>query len=211
MQPVRRKEDPRYLRGEGRFVDDIKLPGMLHAAFVRSPHAHARITAIRTEAAQRLPGVAHVFTFADLERWMKPLPLFGAIPPGPGRARGRDDEAGSASSPCAATRPATWARSWPWCSRAAAPLAEDGCELDRGRLRAAAGAGRRGRARPSRARRVLYPEWGDNIALSFKTGFGDVEAALRQADVRVRERFDDPALRRHADRDARGGRPVGRA
>src|SRR6267142_2063025 len=79
---VRRKEDPRYLRGEGRFVDDIKLPGMLHAAFVRSPHAHARIAAIRTDAAKRLPGVAHVFTFADLERWMKPLPLFGAIPPG---------------------------------------------------------------------------------------------------------------------------------
>ncbi|MGH7375461.1 MAG: hypothetical protein ACREJY_14660, partial [Candidatus Rokuibacteriota bacterium] len=79
---VRRKEDPRYLRGEGRFVDDIKLPGMLHVAFVRSPHAHARIAAIRTEAARRLPGVAHVFTFADLERWMKPLPLFGAIPPG---------------------------------------------------------------------------------------------------------------------------------
>src|SRR5260370_18630525 len=79
---VKRKEDPRYLRGEGRFVDDIKLPGMLHAAFVRSPYAHARITAIRTEAAKRLPGVARVFTFADLERWMKPLPLFGAIPPG---------------------------------------------------------------------------------------------------------------------------------
>src|SRR5262245_33688147 len=86
---VRRKEDPRYLRGEGRYVDDIKLPGMLHAAFVRSPYAHARITGIRTEAARRLPGVAQVFTFADLERWMKPLPLFGAIPPGlAARARG---------------------------------------------------------------------------------------------------------------------------
>ena len=78
---VKRREDPRYLRGEGRFVDDIKLPGMLHAAFVRSPHAHARITAIRTQAAGALPGVAHVYTFADLERWMKPLPLFGALPP----------------------------------------------------------------------------------------------------------------------------------
>ncbi len=40
---VPRREDPRLLRGEGRFVDDIKLPGLLHAAFVRSPHAHARI------------------------------------------------------------------------------------------------------------------------------------------------------------------------
>ena len=79
---VKRREDPRFLRGEGRYVDDIKLPGMLYAAFVRSPYAHARITGIRTDAARRLPGVALVFTFADLERWMKPLPLFGAIPPG---------------------------------------------------------------------------------------------------------------------------------
>src|SRR5690242_18906235 len=78
---VKRREDPRYLRGEGRFVDDIKLPGMLHAAFVRSPYAHGRFTAIRTQAARALPGVAHVYTFADLERWMKPLPLFGDIPP----------------------------------------------------------------------------------------------------------------------------------
>ncbi len=79
---VRRKEDPRFLRGEGRYVDDIKLPGMLHAAFVRSPHGHARILSVKTDAARRLAGVAHVFAFADLERWMKPLPLFGAVPPG---------------------------------------------------------------------------------------------------------------------------------
>ena len=77
---VPRREDPRLLRGEGRFVDDMKLPGMLHAAFVRSPHAHARITAIRADAAARLG--ARVFTFADLARFMKPLPLFGAVPPG---------------------------------------------------------------------------------------------------------------------------------
>ena len=67
-------------------MDDIKLPGMLHAAFVRSPHAHAAITGIRTEAAAARPGVARVLAFADLERWMKPLPLFGAIPPGLARA-----------------------------------------------------------------------------------------------------------------------------
>ena len=61
---VRRKEDPRFLRGDGRYLDDIKLPGMLHAAFVRSPHAHARIVSVKTEAARRLPGVIHVFAFA---------------------------------------------------------------------------------------------------------------------------------------------------
>src|SRR4029453_17131399 len=67
---------------EGRYVDDIKLPGLLHAAFVRSPHAHARVMAIRTDAAARTPGVARVLTFADVAPWMKPLPLFGAVPPG---------------------------------------------------------------------------------------------------------------------------------
>src|SRR5437867_1054279 len=79
---VRRREDPRLLRGEGRFVDDIKLSGLLHAAFVRSPHAHARILAVRTEAAARARGVSRVITFDDVARWMTPLPLFGAVPPG---------------------------------------------------------------------------------------------------------------------------------
>src|SRR5438132_4611 len=79
---VLRREDPRVLRGEGRFVDDVTLPGLLQAAFLRSPHAHARIVAIRTERAKKMPGVVAVFTHADLARWMKPLPLFGASPPG---------------------------------------------------------------------------------------------------------------------------------
>src|SRR5438105_11320137 len=79
---VRRVEDPRFLRGEARFVDDVTLPGLLQAAFLRSPHAHARIVRIRTDAARSMPGVVAVFTHADLARWMKPLPLFGAAPPG---------------------------------------------------------------------------------------------------------------------------------
>src|SRR4030095_8194729 len=81
---VKRREDPRFLQGEGRFIDDIVLPGMLHAAFFRSPHAHARVVRIDTTAAASAPGVVRVFTFSDLERWMKPLPLFGAVPPGLG-------------------------------------------------------------------------------------------------------------------------------
>ena len=52
---VPRREDPRFLRGEARYLDDVVLPGMLHAAFLRSPHAHARIAAIRTEAAAACP------------------------------------------------------------------------------------------------------------------------------------------------------------
>src|SRR3972149_687286 len=63
---VRRTEDPDLLRGRGRFVDDIHLPGMLEAAFVRSPHAHARIKAIGVSAALAAPGVHAVLAWKDL-------------------------------------------------------------------------------------------------------------------------------------------------
>ena len=65
-QPVRRVEDPRLLKGDGRYTDDISLPGMLHAVILRSPHAAARITAIDTAAARAVPGVAAIYTGADL-------------------------------------------------------------------------------------------------------------------------------------------------
>jgi carbon-monoxide dehydrogenase large subunit len=60
--PLRRKEDARFIRGQGRFVDDIQLPGMLHGAILRSPLAHARIVAIDTVAAQAHPRVEAVIT-----------------------------------------------------------------------------------------------------------------------------------------------------
>ncbi|MCZ6845640.1 MAG: molybdopterin-dependent oxidoreductase, partial [Alphaproteobacteria bacterium] len=63
---VQRMEDPRLLTGHGRFVDDIHLPGMLYAAFLRSSHAHARIRSIDASAALALAGVHGVFTQADL-------------------------------------------------------------------------------------------------------------------------------------------------
>ncbi len=65
--PVRRSEDPRILTGRGRYVDDVKLPGMLHAAFVRSPLAHGRVLSVDVAAAQQVPGVVAVFTGADLD------------------------------------------------------------------------------------------------------------------------------------------------
>ncbi|HEU4438041.1 MAG TPA: xanthine dehydrogenase family protein molybdopterin-binding subunit [Methylomirabilota bacterium] len=187
---VKRREDPRFLRGEGRYVDDIKLPGMLHAAFVRSPYAHARITGIRTEAARRLPGVAHVFTFADLERWMKPLPLFGAIPPGlAARVQVSMRQIGQLAMCRDEVRHVGEIVAMALASSRA--LAEDACErVDVGYEPLPVLADVVAAGEPSAP--VLYPEWGDNVALSFKTGFGDVEAALRQADARVRERFVIP-------------------
>ena len=67
-QPVRRKEDFRFLTGRGRYVADIKIPGAAHAAFVRSPHAHARIRSISTSVAGKMPGVLRILTGADWKR-----------------------------------------------------------------------------------------------------------------------------------------------
>src|SRR5262245_52581295 len=66
-QPVSRKEDPTLLRGEGRYTDDINLPGQAYAVMVRSPIAHGRLKGIDTQAASAMPGVLAILTHADLE------------------------------------------------------------------------------------------------------------------------------------------------
>jgi carbon-monoxide dehydrogenase large subunit len=71
-RPALRVEDAALLRGRGRFVDDIAMPGLLHAVFVRSPVAHARINRIDTAAAKALAGVRAVLTYNDLR------PLIGS-------------------------------------------------------------------------------------------------------------------------------------
>ena len=65
-EKVKRKEDPAFLRGKGRYLDDIHLPDMLHARFVRSPIAHARISEIDASAARELSGVIAVYTLEDI-------------------------------------------------------------------------------------------------------------------------------------------------
>ncbi len=81
-----RKEDPRLLTGRGRYVGDIALPGMLHAALLRSPHAHARIRVVDGARAREHPGVVDVVSFADLGGAGRPLPI---VPPHP-ELRGRN-------------------------------------------------------------------------------------------------------------------------
>ena len=63
---VVRKEDKRFITGKGRYVDDIKLLGMTHAHFVRSPHAHAKVKGIDSSAAMKMPGVVAVLTGSEL-------------------------------------------------------------------------------------------------------------------------------------------------
>jgi carbon-monoxide dehydrogenase large subunit len=78
-QPLRRIEDPKLVTGRGQYVDDLKLPGLAALAFVRSPHAHARVTAVRTDAARALPGVLRVVTAADLPP-LRPTPFMAVVP-----------------------------------------------------------------------------------------------------------------------------------
>ncbi len=80
-QSVRRKEDIRFLTGDGRFTDDLNLEGQAYAWFVRSPVAHARINDIDLAAAQSMPGVTAVFTGRDIaaDPAIHPLPCLSKV------------------------------------------------------------------------------------------------------------------------------------
>src|SRR5438093_6045229 len=184
---VKRREDPRFLRGEGRFVDDVTLPGLLHAAFLRSPHAHARIARIHTTAAASAPGVVRVLTFADLERWMKPLPLFGAVPPGLAAAVKFD---------------VRQAPQWALCRDRARYVGEivamvvadspehaadavDLIDVDWEPLPPVVDVLRAGEAETQ----LVHPEWGTNIGVGFTHAIGDADGAFAGAAVTVSETF----------------------
>src|SRR5882724_3542930 len=184
---VKRREDPRFLRGEGRFIDDVTVPGMLHAAFLRSPHAHARIVRISTAAAAAAPGVARVLTFQDLERWMKPLPLFGAVPPGLAAVVKFDIRQ---------------APQWPLCRDRARHVGEivamvvadsperaedavDLLEVEWDLLPPVVDMMRA--AEPGAP--LIHPEWGSNVGIGFTHSIGDADGAFAQADATVAETF----------------------
>ena len=80
--PLRRKEDRRLITGRGRYVEDLHFPGMVHAAFVRSPHAHARVVSIDTAAARAMSGVIAIYTARDLPECARPIPPSIAPPAG---------------------------------------------------------------------------------------------------------------------------------
>jgi carbon-monoxide dehydrogenase large subunit len=77
---VKRREDRRLLTGRGRFVDDVRLPRLVHAAIVRSPHAHARVVEVEARGARTLPGVVAVLTIADLPECAAAIPPLVASP-----------------------------------------------------------------------------------------------------------------------------------
>jgi aerobic carbon-monoxide dehydrogenase large subunit len=172
---IKRSEDPRILTGTGRYVDDIKLPGMLHAAFVRSPMAHARVLSVDVTAAQALPGVVAVLTGAELEAMTVPGPdalmaLMGWAGPTPEFTLLATDKVRLVGDPVAVV------------IAESRYIAEDGCELveveydDLPPVVDAAFALDPGSP-------PLFANLGDNIArLHSRHEFGDVSATFAQAD-----------------------------
>ena len=172
---IKRSEDPRILTGAGRYVDDIKLPGMLHAAFVRSPLAHARVLSVDVSAARALPGVVAVLTGADLEAMTVPGPdplmaLWAAAGPTPEFTLLATDKVRLVGDPVAVV------------IAESRYLAEDGCELveveydDLPPVMNAAFALDPGSP-------PLFANLGDNIARPHsRNEFGDVAGTFANAD-----------------------------
>src|SRR5215472_2527561 len=180
---IKRSEDPRILTGAGRYVDDIKLPGMLHAAFVRSPLAHARVVSVDASAARALPGVAAVFTGAELEEMTVPGPdalmaLMSWAGPTPEFTLLASDKVRFAGDPVAIV------------VAESRYLAEDGCELveveydELPPVTTASFA-----LDPSSP--PLFANLGDNIARAHsRSEFGDVAATFAEADRVIDVRID---------------------
>ncbi len=172
---IKRSEDPRILTGAGRYVDDIKLPGMLHAAFVRSPLAHGRVLSVDVSAARELPGVVTVLTGADVEAMTVPGPdalmaLMGWAGPTPQFTLLATDKVRLVGDPVAVV------------IAESRYLAEDGCELveveydDLPPVANAAFALDPGSP-------PLFANLGDNIARPHaRKEFGDVSGTFANAD-----------------------------
>ncbi len=177
---VVRPQTARLVAGRGTYTDDVAVPRLLHAAFVRSPHAHARIARIETAEAAALPGVVAVVTGREMaahcEPWVGVLKNYVGMKSAPQYPLALDKAVWQGEPVVAVVAE----------SRA---LAEDGCARVRvtweplppvvdAEAALAPGA------------TVIHPELGDNLMLETRIKSGDVDAAFKTADAVYRETFD---------------------
>ncbi len=168
-----RREDERHLHGRGEFVSDIKLPGMMEVAFLRSPHAHARIKSISVP-----PEVAgRVFVAADLPQ-IAPIRVVtqaaGAKSPAwPPLATDKVRYVGEAIAACIAP------------TRGEAEDLANSVIVEFEVLPAVVDAPRDMRASPA----LVHEQWGDNLYLERVVEGGDIEAAVRAAEITVTRRY----------------------
>ncbi|MCL6566435.1 MAG: xanthine dehydrogenase family protein molybdopterin-binding subunit [Acidobacteriia bacterium] len=182
-RPLKRKEDPRLIQGLAHYVDDLRLPEMHYVAFVRSPHAHARIRSIDTTRAQTAPGVLAVLTGQDLDKAMGVIPCAAQLPEmklalRPPLAKERVLFVGEpVALVVAADR---------YTARDAAELVEVEYEpltpvVDPEKALA-------------KGAPVLHPQYSDNVAYRWELEGGDVKAAFAKADKVIRQRMVNQRL-----------------
>ncbi len=178
---VRRVEDPRVLLGKSRYVDDIHLPGTLGLAFVRSPHAHARILNIDVSAAQSYPGVEAVLTGAEVAKVIKPLRVEYDPTKAPTHkscdwpvlAQGKVRFVGEAVAVVVATN---------------RYVAEDAAALVEVEYEPIDVIWDMEKALESDSP-LVHEEWGDNVMQVLQAEIGEVTKAFQEADCVVSERF----------------------
>ena len=176
---VRRREDPRLITGAGEFVDDLRVPGCLHAAMLRTPHAHARIRSIDVAAARRAPGVVGVFVAADLGAVGDPMPIYAPHPALPVPCKIR---------PLAADRVRFVGEAVAVVIADDVYRAHDALDLIRVEyepLSAVVDV----EAALAPGAPILHDEIGGNVVAEWRQRVGDAEAALRTAPVVVRTRI----------------------
>src|SRR5579864_8159796 len=181
---VKRREDPRLLTGLGQFVDDIPVAGALHAAVVRSTHAHARLVRVDLERARRHPGVVAALAFADLAAVLAPLPSAG-LPPAALSARVQFHMRTATQYPLAAGRVRYAGEPVALVVAETPAAAQDALALTVSSYDPLPAVADVERALEADAP-LIHPEWDDNVAVSFAVRVGDPERILAEAPVRVR-------------------------
>ena len=176
--PLRRREDVRFVTGQGQYLDDVRLPNMLHAAILRSPHAHARVRGVDATAALALDGVTAVFTHADMAHLMKPIPM--RVFPLPGLDNYLQTPLSADTVRHSGEAVAVVVAE----SRYLAEDAIDLIEVDYEPLPAVASV-----SDALTDAVVVHPANGTNLAGSAEINVGDVDAAFREADYVRREEF----------------------
>jgi carbon-monoxide dehydrogenase large subunit len=180
---MKRVEDPRLIKGIATYVDDLKLPGVLHAEFLRSPHGHAKVTKIRVDDARKLRGVVAVLTGADLNDKVGTIPCASPLPGG--KSPDHTVLAGArvyfVGHPVAVVVAET---------RTIARDALDLIEVDYDPLPAVMD--------PEKALEkgspLTHPELGTNVAFTWSLASGDVDGSFKKADKVLNFRMVHPRL-----------------
>src|ERR1051326_926817 len=176
-KPIKRTEDPRLIQGLAHYVDDIRLPDTLHAMFVRSIYAHARIKSIDTTAALKLPGVVAVYTGKDTQK-IGAVPCGAAIP----EMKIPDHRVLAGSKVYWVGHPIAVVVAE---NKFAARDGVDAVQVDYEELPVVLDEEKA--ADPKSP--VIHEQFGTNIAYKLTAGEGDIEAALKSADKIIKQRI----------------------